>query len=452
MDKRTDKNYVYLTRFDHKGDPKDLFRLNAEDHNGLNTLTLPSGDILMTTRNRLLVYNPLNRNRKWINRTLNYYQRYSDRTIERLSRNSRETLLSNRTFPFRGDSSCIAIIDQYDPAFYEKGVLEIVSLQKGIFLPRFSLESGSELAPFIANINRDGRLFRGRETVIRVCPPFAGADVADTEKMISNDSEMVVRTPTSTRIHIPANSLEWADGSPVKEPLNLRYREFHDAWGILRAGIPMEVAGSDGQLRSAGMIDIRIGQEGREARFRKDAGIDIQLAPYRRAEGYDLYYLPNDSSWTVVDTFATDVNSRKAEDLARLDDKTPDPGRFNPGSNSFRIIRLGIWNIDKLWNRDDITNREVRFDFESSKELKDKRIAVYAVYRSENFVLPCRIWESREIGIPKDGEVDFIAVISDSTFAYVTAATLRAALAKDGELVLPSEVRKADQLPEMGGK
>ena len=40
----------------------------------------------------------------------------------------------------------------------------------------------------------------------------------------------------------------------------------------------------------------------------------------------------------------------------------------------------------------------------------------------------------------------------DSTFAYVPDATLRAVLAKDGELVLASEVRKADQLPEMGGK
>lgn len=430
------------------------------------------------------------------------------------------------------------------------------------------------LSAALALIFASCRLFQGREAVMRVSPPFPGADVPFTEQLFSNDSDVVVRSPTGTRIHIPANSLEWADGSPVKGPLTLRYREFHDAWGILRAGIPMEVAGTDGKLRSAGMIDIRIGQEGRQARLRKDAGIDIQLAAYRRAEGFDLYHLPDDSAWTVVDTFATDVNSRKAEDLARLDDQTPDPGRFNPGSNSFRIDadtsmlphmkaldgllwkvdrkdanaafrrarrikwdrvdvtrlegtgnrfrldfkrtllfmegggrtleysvtatptkggsgdgaaldrqlalydtayarwkrdygrvvaeadlvnsftinRLGIWNIDKLWNRDDITNREVRFDFESSKELKDKRIVVFAVYRSDNSVLPCRIWESREIGIPKDGEVDFVAVISDSTFAYVPAATLRAALAKNGKLVLASEVRKADQLPEMGGK
>jgi len=158
-DKKTGKEYVTLTRFDRKGNQKDLFRLNAEYDIGLNTLTLPSGDILMTTENRLLVYHPVNGKRRWINRTLNYsYQSIFDNKPQLSSRNSRESLLGNRMFTFRGDSSCIAIIDQFDHAFYEKGVLEIVSLQKGSVLQRFSLESRSELAPFIADIDRDGRL------------------------------------------------------------------------------------------------------------------------------------------------------------------------------------------------------------------------------------------------------------------------------------------------------
>jgi hypothetical protein len=158
-DSKTGKDFVSLTRIDRKGNQKDLFRLNSEENMGLNTLTLPSGDIVMTTKNRLLIYNPVNGNRRWVNRTLNYY--YYDSTDQKAtlySRNSKESLLGNRMFTFRGDSSCIAIIDQYDVAFYQKGVLEIVSLQKGRVLQRFSLEGQSELAPFIDDINRDGRL------------------------------------------------------------------------------------------------------------------------------------------------------------------------------------------------------------------------------------------------------------------------------------------------------
>lgn len=419
------------------------------------------------------------------------------------------------------------------------------------------------------------RLFHAREHVIRVAPPIPGADVPFNTHNFSNDTDVVVHSPTGTRIRIPANALEWEDGSPAKGPLTLRYREFHDAWGILRAGIPMEVAGTDGTLRSAGMIDIRIGQEGRQARLRKDAGIDIQLASYQQAEGFDLYYLSKDSAWTVADTFATNPNRRKAEQLARLDGQSPDPGRFNPGSNSFRIEadtaqfpylkaldgllwkvdkrdvnadfrrarrikwdkvdvtrlegpgyrfrldfktllsvkgesarrleysvvatptrtgrggdaaaidrqlarydsayadwrriygrvaaeadmlnnfrinRLGIWNIDVLMKKDNFVSHEVRFDFESSKELKDKEIVVYAVYRSENSVLPHRRWQSRQVAIPKDGEVDFIAVINDTAFAYVPDATLRAALAKGGDILLSSERRRPEELPKMGGR
>lgn len=419
------------------------------------------------------------------------------------------------------------------------------------------------------------RLFSGRERTFHVEPPIPGADVPYTEHTLSNDTDVVVRSPTGTRIHIPSNSLEWEDGTPVKGPLTLRYREFHDAWGILRAGIPMEVAGSEGRLSSAGMIDIRIVQEGRQARLRKDAAIDIQLAAYRRAEGFDLYYLSKDSAWTVVDTFATGDNRGKTQRLAQLDGQTPDPGRFNPGSNSFgieidtveypymkelyglvwkvaprdanadfrrsrrikwdkveatrlegpglryrlvfkrlmyvnrgearkmeysivatpsrggrgsdaaalerqlarydsayaqwkrtyarveaeadllnsfRIDRLGIWNIDILMKKENFVNRKILFDFEASKELQNKNILVYAVYRNDNSVLPYRRMDSKEIGIPQVGEVDFIAVISDTTFAYVPNATLRTALAKGGEVLLTSERRRAEELPKMGGR
>jgi len=418
------------------------------------------------------------------------------------------------------------------------------------------------------------RLFPGRDT-LRVAPPIPAADVPFTEHTLSNDTDVVVHSPTGTRIHIPANSLEWADGSPVTGPVTLRFREFHDAWGILRAGIPMEVAGSDGQLRSAAMIDLRIGQDDRQARLRNNAGIDIQLATYQRAEGFDLYYLDGDSRWTVVDTFATRPNSRKADRLAQLDAATPDPGRYNPRSNrflieadtiefpymkplhglrwqvaprnadaafrrarrmawekveatrlegpgrrfrlrftryqsfpegnarkteysvvatpvgrgrgndgaeldrrlaqydsayadwrrdygrttgqadllnEFRINRLGIWNLDILFKKDDFVMRDMKFDFEASKELASQRLIVYAVYESANSVLPFNRWETQPVAIPKEGRVSFFTVLNDTSFAYVSDATLRAALAKGGEILLPSERRRAEELPKLGGR
>lgn len=159
QDEKTDKYYVSMTRIDAKGKQKRLFRLNSEDGIGLNSLTLPSGDILMTTRNKLVVYNPQTGKRRWINRALDYHTfDSSDQKTYRYSRHSSESLLGNRTFTYRGDSSCIAIVDQYDHAFYEKGVLEIVSLDKGRILRRFSLQANSEFPPLIADIDRNGQL------------------------------------------------------------------------------------------------------------------------------------------------------------------------------------------------------------------------------------------------------------------------------------------------------
>lgn len=159
LERKTQKPLLSLTRIDGKGKRTTLFRTVAREGFGLNTLSLPSGDILVTTDDRLLVFNPYTRKRRWINRAINHYEYDSlnSRSIH-YSRNSSESLIGNRTFPYRGDSSCIAVVDQYDRAFYEKGVLEIISLDKGRLLRRFSLEARSELPPFIADIDRDGRL------------------------------------------------------------------------------------------------------------------------------------------------------------------------------------------------------------------------------------------------------------------------------------------------------
>lgn len=159
LDRKTRKPMSSVDRIDGKGRRTTLLRTVGEEGFGLNTLTLPSGDIVVTTHERLLVFNPETRKRRWISRAINHYEYDSLNSESRhYSRNSPGSLIGNRTFTYRGDSSCIAVVDQYDRAFYEKGVLEVISLDKGRLLRRFSLEARSELPPFIADIDRDGRL------------------------------------------------------------------------------------------------------------------------------------------------------------------------------------------------------------------------------------------------------------------------------------------------------
>jgi len=155
----SEKNTQSIVRIDRQGRRKTLLQTPGKGAFGLNTLTLPSGDILLTTEDRLLTFNPDTRKRRWISRSLPYttYDSAWDKTYT-YSRNSPESLLGNRTFTFNGDSTCIAVLDQYDTRYADNGVIEIISLAKGRLLQRFALDATSEMPPLIEDIDRDGRL------------------------------------------------------------------------------------------------------------------------------------------------------------------------------------------------------------------------------------------------------------------------------------------------------
>jgi hypothetical protein len=73
-------------------------------------------------------------------------------------RNAYESLMSNRTFSYKGDTSCVIILNQHDHANYEYGFIEIYSLSEHKVVDRLGLPMASEFPPMIADINKDGNL------------------------------------------------------------------------------------------------------------------------------------------------------------------------------------------------------------------------------------------------------------------------------------------------------
>jgi len=73
-------------------------------------------------------------------------------------RNAYESLISNRTFSYKGDPNCVIILNQHDHANYEYGFIEIYSLTAHKVLDRLGLPMASEFPPMIADINKDGNL------------------------------------------------------------------------------------------------------------------------------------------------------------------------------------------------------------------------------------------------------------------------------------------------------
>ena len=80
---------------------------------------------------------------------------------------------------------------------------------------------------------------------------------------------------------------------------------------MFRSGVPMQVAQTNDILESAGMIDIRVYQNNEALVLKDGQNVEIDLASYKQAEGYDLYYLENDQRWSVTDTFKTVINPLK---------------------------------------------------------------------------------------------------------------------------------------------
>lgn len=148
-------------------------------------------------------------------------------------------------------------------------------------------------------------------SVTGIKPPFEEIDIPFQEYIFSNDTSFTVYTETGTRVHIPAGAIEIPDANSRSGPLTLKIREFHGSDQLFRSGMPMQVAGTDNFLQSAGMLDIRVYQKKTPATLKEGRNIEVDLASYKSAKGYDLYYLENDRQWGVTDTFKSIPNPIK---------------------------------------------------------------------------------------------------------------------------------------------
>jgi outer membrane protein assembly factor BamB len=85
-------------------------------------------------------------------------KKYFSSDSEIVSRKFYEPLLSKETFNYHDNNDCIIVLNQHDMLNYEKGFIEIISLDKKKLIMRLSLPGASEMIPIIKDINQDGYL------------------------------------------------------------------------------------------------------------------------------------------------------------------------------------------------------------------------------------------------------------------------------------------------------
>lgn len=141
--------------------------------------------------------------------------------------------------------------------------------------------------------------------------PFSKLDVPFKTFNYNNKKGSTIELPSGTLIEIPKNAFQDEDGNPVKENIEIKYREFHDIADIMLSGIKMTY--EDGDFESAGMFEIRAEESGRKLELREDKSIDIEMASYRAGE-FDSFAMNEETKeWNYIEKSEAKPNSRKKE-------------------------------------------------------------------------------------------------------------------------------------------
>jgi hypothetical protein len=172
----------------------------------------------------------------------------------------------------------------------------------------------------------------------RIQPPVPDSDLPFDEYTLLPNEDKLIERSTGTQLSIPAGCFRKKDGSKPSESIRLKVREIHDPMTILQTGIPMEIAGTNGEhLQSAGMIEMHAYENGNELALNPGSYIGVELAAYRPSDGYSLYYLENNQSWKVSGTFENKENTRKKKRKAQLSEPLPVPDTLTNESFVFNI-------------------------------------------------------------------------------------------------------------------
>ena len=158
---------------------------------------------------------------------------------------------------------------------------------------------------------------------IKINPPITGTDIGYDHYQVHPDSSLFIERPNGTVLQIPAECFVKKDGRKPASKVDIQIREFHDPYAIMVAGIPMEIAGSNGDhLQSAGMIEMHAYEGNDELNMKEGKNINISLASFKNSDDYNLYYLDNGRQWAIRGSFKQEANERKKKKLAELS-KTP---------------------------------------------------------------------------------------------------------------------------------
>lgn len=173
-------------------------------------------------------------------------------------------------------------------------------------------------------------------------PPIAGLETKFIEINVDPQKDSVYILENDTRIRISKGSMLDAEGNPIMENINLKFRQFDDAVSIFLSGLPMSYTSTSGDmvLQTAGMYEIRGEYNNAPVRVDTDKPISITIGSFYDDSRQGFFKLDEETGdWDLVDIPEAKYN----EEVISLRNKvaTLKPEWIIPLPPNFYVFSLG---------------------------------------------------------------------------------------------------------------
>jgi hypothetical protein len=157
----------------------------------------------------------------------------------------------------------------------------------------------------------------------RIAPPLEGINVVPGSYKVNSGKASELKTPSGTKVSIPANAFEDNNGKKVQGDVDVRIRELNDPIDFFLAGIPMHYDSANQlyQLESMGMIEVLAYQSDQQVFLQKDAAIEISMASAIEAQSDVYFFDTSKESWINIgkNNFEKSSNGNVVGDMQRSD-------------------------------------------------------------------------------------------------------------------------------------
>jgi len=103
--------------------------------------------------------------------------------------------------------------------------------------------------------------------------------------------------------------------------------------------------------------------------------------------------------------------------------------------SSFRIRQMGIWNIDKIMNKDEFVNVSVKFDFERDVDPMINHIKLFVLFEDDNSVISYLPQDWKNVRLSKVKRNSLVAVLPGNKVAIVDAKEVMKKLENQTSLI-----------------